>query len=320
QLGFALLDLHSGDEVILPSLTFAATAATIVQAGATPVFADVRATNAPWLSCERVRESIGPRTRAIVNVAYAGHPGEALALAELAAERGLSLIEDAAHAAGAWAGSRHVGTIGRLGAFSFFANKNLALGEGGMLVTDDLALAERARLLRSHGLSADTWARHRSVAGDYDVVEPGFNLRLDEPRAALGTRLLMRLASDNRCRTDLAHRYIDALGDLEGARPAFIPDGDVTCAWHIFPLLLGRDVDRAAFRAGMSRAGVQTSVHYPPLHLTTAFSSRSTSALLFTEKYGCGTVTVPLFPHMTSLQQECVIRAIKAVIGYLSDI
>ena len=143
QLALALLDLEPGDEVILPSLTFAATAATIVQAGATPVFADVRAINAPWLSCDRVDESIGPRTRAIINVSYAGHPGETLAIAELAAERGLTLIEDAAHAAGAWAGSRHVGTIGRLGAFSFFANKNLPLGEGGMLVTDDLALAER---------------------------------------------------------------------------------------------------------------------------------------------------------------------------------
>jgi dTDP-4-amino-4,6-dideoxygalactose transaminase len=315
QLGLALLDLRCGDEVILPSLTFAATAATIVQAGATPVFADIRATNAPWLSCERVRESIGPRTRGIVNVAYAGHPGETLAIAELAAERGVTLIEDAAHAAGAWAGSRHVGTIGRLGAFSFFANKNLPLGEGGMLVTGEVALAKRARLLRSHGLTTDTWSRHQgSIVHDYDVVEPGFNLRLDEPRAALGTRLLARLAADNRRRAELAERYIDALSNLDGACPAFVPDRGVTCAWHIFPLLLRREVDRAKFRAHVHRAGVQTSVHYPPLHLTTAFSPRSASQLSSTEEYARRTVTVPLFPHMTSLQQECVISAVKAAI------
>jgi dTDP-4-amino-4,6-dideoxygalactose transaminase len=313
QLGLALLDLKPGDEVILPSLTFAATAATIVQAGATPVFADVRATDAPWLSCERVSESIGPRTRAIVNVAYAGHPGETLAIAELAAEHGLILIEDAAHAAGAWAGSRHVGTIGRLGAFSFFANKNLPLGEGGMLVTDDLALAERARLLRSHGLSSGTWDRHRGpVVHDYDVVEPGFNLRLDEPRAALGTRLLTRLPADNHRRAKLAERYVDALGHCGDVRPVFVSDSDVTCAWHIFPLLLGRDVDRPAFRARMHQVGVQTSVHYPPLHLTTAFSARSGSSLSCTEEYGQRTVTIPLFPHMTSLQHDCVVNAVNA--------
>jgi dTDP-4-amino-4,6-dideoxygalactose transaminase len=315
QLGLALLDLQPGDEVILPSLTFAATAATIVQAGARPIFADVRATNAPWLSYDRVRGAIGPRTRAIVNVAYAGHPGETTAIAELAAERGLTLIEDAAHAAGAWAGSRHVGTIGRLGAFSFFANKNLPLGEGGMLVTDDLALAERARLLRSHGLSSGTWDRHRgSVVFDYDVIETGFNLRLDEPRAALGTRLLARLLADNRRRAEIAERYVDALGGVDGARPAFAPEPGVICAWHIFPLVLGRDVDRAAFRAHMHRAGVQTSVHYPPLHLTTAFSTRSEAQLSSTEEYGRRTVTVPLFPHMTNVQQQCVSKAIKAAI------
>jgi dTDP-4-amino-4,6-dideoxygalactose transaminase len=314
QLALALLDLEPDDEVILPSLTFAATAATIVRAGATPVFADVRATDAPWLSCERVDGSIGPRTRAIVNVAYAGHPGETLALADLAAARGVTLIEDAAHAAGAWAGPRHVGTIGRLGAFSFFANKNLSLGEGGMLVTDDLALAERARLLRSHGLSSGTWDRHHGpVVHDYDVVEPGFNLRLDEPRAALGIRLLERLAADNRRRGELAQHYVDAFGDLEGVCPAFVPDRDVTCAWHIFPLLLRRDLDRAAFRARMHRAGVQTSVHYPPLHMTTAFSTHSGPALTCTEEYGRRTVTVPLFPHMTSLQQQCVINAVKSL-------
>ena len=188
QLICAGIRLSPGDEVVLPSLTFAATAAAVVHAGATPVFADVRGERRPWLSADAAKAALGPRTRAIVTVSYAGHPGEARELRELAHERGLVLIEDAAHALGASVDSRFAGTIGDAGAFSFFANKNLPLGEGGMVVTDDPELAERARLLRSHGLTSDTWARHQGGEIDYDVLEPGFNFRLDEARAALGRR------------------------------------------------------------------------------------------------------------------------------------
>ena len=318
QLSCAVLDLEPGDEVVLPSLTFAATAATVVHAGGTPVFVDVRAPDAPWLSCDQVRAAIGPKTRAIVNVSYAGHPGEVLAMARLASDRGLILIEDAAHAAGAWVGDRHVGTIGRMGAFSFFANKNLAMGEGGMLVTDDPQLAARARRLRSHGLSSDTWRRHAGAELDYDVLEAGFNLRLDEPRAALGTRLLARLAADNRRRTERAKLYTAALEGIKGAVPALSPDPEMSCAWHIFPLLLAPEIDRAAFRAHLHDSGVQTSVHYPPLHLTSAFSAWAGPPLPCTEDYGRRTVTVPLFPHLTKIQQQTVIDAIKGGIERLT--
>ena len=141
--------IEAGDEVVLPSLTFAATAAAAVQAGATPVFADIRDVGRPWLSSDSVEAAISPRTRAIINVAYAGHPGEVLELRKLANSRGLVLIEDAAHALGATIAEKSAGTIGDAGAFSFFANKNMPLGEGGMLVTDDDSVARRARLLRS---------------------------------------------------------------------------------------------------------------------------------------------------------------------------
>ena len=118
-------------------------------------------------------------------MAYGGHPGETAALADLARERGLALLEDAAHAAGSRLGGRHLGTFGAAGAFSFFSNKNLAVGEGGMVVTDDDELAARMRLLRSHGMTTLTWDRHRGHASGYDVVALGFNYRIDEPRAAL---------------------------------------------------------------------------------------------------------------------------------------
>jgi dTDP-4-amino-4,6-dideoxygalactose transaminase len=314
QLVCAGLGLDANDEVVLPSLTFAATAAAVVHAGAVPVFADICAPERPWLSPDAVASASTDRTRAIVNVSYAGHPGEVTALRELAVSRGVPLIEDAAHALGARIGQQMVGTAGVAGTFSFFANKNMALGEGGMVVTNDAVLADRMRLLRSHGLTADTWARHTGERVDYDVVEPGFNFRLDEPRAALGLLLLKRLESDNADRERLAHGYFQALDGVPGVSAAISLDGpacDLRSAWHVFPLLLDQSIDREAFRHCLRGAGVQTSVHYPPLHLSTGFARWAGKALPVTEDYGRRTVTIPLFPHMSERQQEVVVDAIR---------
>jgi dTDP-4-amino-4,6-dideoxygalactose transaminase len=302
----------AGDEVIVPSLTFAATASTVVAAGARPVFADVRALDRPWLAADSVEAAIGPRTRAIVTVSYGGHPGEAGQLRALADARGLLLVEDAAHAVGAELAGRAAGTYGHAGAFSFFANKNLHLGEGGMLVTDDARLYERARLLRSHGLTADTWARHRAGDADYDVLVPGFNYRLDEPRAALGRLLLTRLPADNRRRAHLAAAYASALMKTPDVAPAIAArDPAVRCAWHIYPVLLAAALSRRDFRRRLRDAGVQTSIHYPPLHLTSAFAAEPAPALPLTEEYGRRTVTLPLFAHMTEDQQRRVVAAVQ---------
>jgi dTDP-4-amino-4,6-dideoxygalactose transaminase len=319
HLSCVALGLRAGDEVLLPSLTFAATAAAVTHTGATPVFVDVRSARRPWLSADAVQAAIGPRTRAIVNVSYGGHPGEAIALGELARAQGLVLIEDAAHALGTRAGGRHAGTIGIAGAFSFFANKNLPMGEGGMLVTDDPELARRAALLHSHGLSTETWSRHRGEAAGYEVLEPGFNYRLDEARAALGVLLLRRLTSDNQRRGALAARYRTELGRLEGVRPVLQPpEPGSDCAWHICPLILDPGIDRDTFRSRLGAEGVQTSVHYPPLHLTRAFATAGAPKLPMTESYARGTVTVPLFPHMSDGQQAHVIDSIATGIRTLT--
>lgn len=309
QLICAAIRLAPGDEVVVPSLTFAATAAAVVHAGATPVFADTAGQFQPWLSAASVEAALSPRTRAIITVGYAGHPGAVDELARLADERGLILLEDAAHALGTRLGDRCAGTFGAAGAFSFFANKNLPLGEGGMVATSDPELAVRARLLRSHGLTSDTWARHRGDAVDYDVVEPGFNFRLDEARAALGRRLLARLDDDNRRRTTLADRYREALTALGWVRPAVDVGPGVQSAWHIYPVLLEPGVDRAELRERLRSAGVQTSVHYPPLHLTRAFATGR--PLPVTEDYARRTVTLPLFPHLTEAQQGLVLDALS---------
>lgn len=304
------IGLGPGDEVVLPSLTFAATAATVSQTGATPVFADIRAPDRPWLSTDAAESAIGPRTRAVVAVSYGGHPGELQGLRELAGAHRLALVEDAAHALGSRLGARHLGTFGDAGAFSFFANKNLPLGEGGMLVTDDDAIARRARLLRSHGLSSGTWQRHHGGDVDYDVIEPGFGYRLDEARAALGLMMLPRLAERNARRAAHAERYRLALARIGGVRSAIGQTPGVTNAWHIQPLLLDEGIDRSAFRARLRDAGVQTSMHYPPLHLTRAFGSQPRLRLTVTEDYAARTVTVPLFPHMSAMQCSHVIEAV----------
>ena len=303
--------LAPGDEVVVPSLTFAATAAAVVNAGATPVFADVRGDAGHGCRLRRWGR-LGPRTRALITVSYAGHPGEAVTLRELADEHGLLLIEDAAHALGATVEGRFTGTIGDAGAFSFFANKNLPLGEGGMVVTDDAGLAERARLLRSHGLSSGYVGPPPRGEIDYDVLEPGFNFRLDEPRAALGLRLLARLPAETRRRAALAAHYTDELRSVAGVRPAIEFEPGVDSAWHIFPLLLDPPVDRSELRRRLREQGVQTSVHYCPLHLTRAFAS--TQTLPATENYASRTLTVPLFPHMTEAQQGHVLDALSAAL------
>src|SRR4051812_16565672 len=209
-----------GDEVIVPSLTFVATVNAIRYTGATPVFADIAGLDAPWLSAAAAEAAITPRTKAIMHMAYGGHPGEVRELAALGERHGLLLLEDAAHAAGTRLAGRHAGTFGRAGAFSFFSNKNLAVGEGGAVVTDDDEEAATMRLLRSHGMTTLSWDRHRGHATGYDVVQLGFNYRIDEPRAALATRRLARLDAENAHRAALVSAYHTALAGVPEVRPA----------------------------------------------------------------------------------------------------
>ena len=306
----AAAGLGPGDEVVVPSMTFVATVNAIAYTGATPVFADVHGLTEPWLVPATVEAVTTPRTRAIMAMAYGGHPGATVALAQLAGERGLALLEDAAHAAGSRVAGRHLGTFGLAGAFSFFSNKNLGVGEGGMVVTDDDDVAARMRLLRSHGMTTLTWDRHRGHASDYDVVAVGFNYRIDEPRAALARRRLARLDADNARRAELDARYRDRLGDAAGLKLALEPPAGAQPAHHLFTVVLDAGVERAAFREAMAARGIQTSVHYPPVHRLSAHARAID--LPVTEAYGERAVTLPLFATMTNGQQDAVVDAVRA--------
>ena len=303
--------LGPGDEVIVPSLTFVATVNAIAYTGATPVFADIAAPTEPFLAEGSCRSALTERTRAIMTMHYGGHPGELAAMAKLAAERDLVLLEDAAHAVGSRLDGRQLGTFGAGGAFSFFSNKNLSVGEGGMVVTDSDDLAQQMRLLRSHGMTTLSWDRHRGHATAYDVVATGFNYRIDDPRSALALSRLERLDDENAARGRLDARYRTLLEDVDGVDlVAAPPDGSVS-AHHLFTVVLDESIDRDAFRAALADRGVQTSVHYPPVHRFSIYAG-SGATLQLTDAYAAHTVTLPLFAHMTEEQQDTVVGAVRA--------
>ena len=304
--------LGPGDEVVVPSLTFVATANAIRYAGATPAFADVVAPDRPWLSAEATEAALGDQTKAIMNMTYGGHPGQSAELAELAAERGVILLEDTAHGLGGSLDRKQLGTFGVAGAFSFFSNKNLPVGEGGMVVTDDEEFAARVRLLRSHGMTSLTWDRHRGHASSYDVVELGFNYRIDEPRAALAAARLAKLDRDNEMRARAAGLYRDRLESIAGIAPAMPEREGERSAHHLFTVLVDAGVDRDAVREGLTTERVQTSVHYPPIHSFTAYRDSGLDAEVpITEDYARRAITLPLFPAITDTQIGEVCEALE---------
>jgi dTDP-4-amino-4,6-dideoxygalactose transaminase len=306
--------LGPGDEVIVPSLTFVATVNAIAYTGACPVFADIAGVDQPWLSAATCERAITDRTRAVLNVAFGGHCGEIDALAELCQRHGVLLLEDAAHAAGSRLDGRHLGTLGTASAFSMFSNKNLAVGEGGIVVTSDQAFAAQVRLLRSHGMTSMTWDRHRGHASDYDVVALGFNYRIDEPRAALASSRLARLDPDNARRARIDAFYREQLAELD-VTVALGPVEGLESAHHLFVIVLPEGSDRGAFRRQLAEEGIQTSLHYPPVHSMTVHAGGA--ELPVTDSYAARAVTLPMFATMADTQVETVVRVTKATLARL---
>ena len=306
----------AGDEVILPSLAFVAAANVVRHAGATPVLCDVCGGDDLNLDPVDVRAAITPRTKALLVLHYGGYPCDMDALLELADEHGLILIEDAAHAPLArWRG-RACGTLGAVGCFSFFANKNLPVGEGGMVVTDDDGIASRVRLLRSHGMTTMTWDRARGHAGSYDVPFAGFNYRLDEVRAAIGLVQLDRLERQNEARRRIVSRYRDMVEAVDGLTMPYanVPSHAVSSA-HLAVVLLPEHTDRAGVRERMLAEGVQTSVHYPPIHSFSGYESVARRRRLpRTDDVAGRLLTLPLFPHLRDDQAEHVVRTLRAAV------
>src|SRR5215210_5383809 len=312
HLALLALDCGPGDEVILPSLTFVAAANMIRRVGATPVFCDIVGEGDLNLDPEDVDRAVSPATKAVLVLHYGGFACDMASVLEIARTNGLRIIEDSAHAPGSRWNGRSCGTIGDIGCFSFFSNKNLAIGEGGMVTTDDDELAERLRLLRSHGMTTLTWDRHRGHASTYDVVLPGLNYRLDEIRAAMGLVQLRFLSEENTARARLARLYGEALDGVNGYAMAFSDRlGDPSSAHHLAVALVPDAASRDRIRAELVERRIQTSVHYPPIHGFSAYRDLEPSrSLPQTDDAAARLLTLPLFARMTDEQLGLVVDAL----------
>ena len=314
HLALLAVGCKPGDEVVVPSLNFVAAANTIKHTGAEPVFCDIVGPEELNLDPADVEAAVTPRTKALIVLHYAGYPCDMPAIDEVAERHNLVVVEDAAHAPGASLDGRMCGTLGRVGCFSFFANKNLPVGEGGLIVTDDDELAARLRLLRSHGMTTLTWDRHRGHASTYDVVLPGFNYRLDEVRAAVGLVQLRRLPGENAGRARIAARYRAALEGQKGLTIPFGEEGGRVPSHHLAVVLLPEGTDRAAVRTALDEQGVQTSVHYPPIHTFSAYRSESRRPLPHTDAVAERLLTLPLYGRMTDEQADLVIETLTGAL------
>jgi dTDP-4-amino-4,6-dideoxygalactose transaminase len=325
HLAFLSLGLGPGDEVIQPALNFVAAANMTVAVGATPVFADILSLSEPTLDPKRVERLITRRTKAVVVMHYGGNLCRMASFVNLCKERGLALIEDACHAVGATYQDPEqrppdgvmAGSIGDISAFSFFANKNLAAGEGGMVVTNRDDVADRIKLLRSHGMTTVTWDRHQGHAASYDVLANGYNYRLDELHAALGRVQLSKLAANNERRRELARLYWDQLRCLEAQgwilpfreRPKPDPKPrDASSACHLFILVAPDSERRRRSAETLKAAGVQTSLHYPCIPDFSTFAQHGGAELEISREFSGREISLPMFPAMTKAQVQDVCK------------
>lgn len=312
HLALLALGIGSGDEVIVPAQTFVADINAVMLAGAQPVLADCTSFDDWNPSPLDIERKITSRTKAVMIVHYAGVPCDLDAISALCARNGLKLIEDCAHAPGAIYKGRSVGTFGDVGCWSFFTNKNLSVGEGGMVTTLSAELDREMRYLRSHGMTTLTLDRHKGRAITYDVVRPGLNYRIDEMRAALGLVQLSKLPAANAARKRIVQRYRDAFSSLEQLRIPFPEVPGIEPSYHIFPVLLPEDMDRMKVIEALKAQGVQSSIHYPAIHEFSAYAGKDLGETPIADAVSRRELTLPLYPGMTDEDVQTVIAAFRS--------
>lgn len=316
HLANLVLGIGTGDEVILPSMTFVATVNAVLYTGAIPIFADIKGLDDFNVAPEEIEKKITPRTKAICVVHYGGYPADMDRILAIAKRHGLRVIEDAAHAIGAELNSQKVGAIGDIGCFSFFSNKNITTGEGGMLVTQDLDLAQRARRLRSHGMTSLSWDRFKGHASNYDVTDLGFNYRTTEIASAIGRIQLRKLQRNNIKRSKITEEYKKNLKDLKGLHLPFTHYLGKP-SYHLFPIILPNRDQRDRLQMKLRKAGIQTSVHYPPVHLFSHYRKTyeySKGDLPKTEEVYQRELSLPLYPQLSLKWVQHISDVIKSSI------
>lgn len=310
HLALVILGIKEGDEVIVPSLTFVATANAVKYVNAKPVFADIISLEEPTIDPDDIRAKIGPKTKAIIVMHYAGFPCRMAEIMQIAKEHKLKVIEDACHGPLSEYKGKKLGTIGDIGCFSFFSNKNISTGEGGMLVTNNPDFDQQARLLRSHGMTTMSYQRASGHATEYDVVRLGYNYRMDDIHAAIGLAQLDKLQKDLEQRANVRSWYLDALKDNPNIIIPFAEHSDFASN-YIFPIVI-KNADRDkkdAARNKIHETGIQTSVHYPAVHRFSSFKDVYTK-LPITDIYCETTLTLPMYAKLSRSQIDEIARVV----------
>jgi perosamine synthetase len=308
-----------GDEVIVPALTFAASANAVLYQGGVPVFADVRG-DTLCVDAADVAARLTPRTRAIVAVDYAGQPADLDEIRAVGRERGLVLIEDAAHALGAEYRGRRIGGLADLTTFSFHPVKHVTTGEGGLVTTPSPEMDARLRRFRNHGLATESAVRHERGDEYSPMVELGYNYRLTDLGCALGLSQLGKLEPLLKRRGELAQRYGTELGDQPGVTlPAVAPG--VRHAWHIFPVLLDLErlaADRRTILAALRAENIAATVHYVPVYWHPYYQGLGYRRGLCPRAEWAfeRLLTLPLFPAMTDDDADDVLAALRKVLAH----
>ena len=309
HMALLALDIKEGDEIITPSLTFIADQNVTQITGAKNVLADISSMEDWSVDPDDISAKITPKTKAVMIVHYAGFACDMERITALCKKHGLPLIEDCAHSPGADYKGQPLGTFGDIAAFSFFANKNIAIGEGGMVVTRNADLYEKLRLLRSHGMSVASFDRYKGRAVSYDVQSPGLNYRIHEISSALGLVQLEKLADANEKRKKLVEHYHSRLDKIPSVSIPFKNFSRGKPNYHIMPILLSEKTDRAAVIESMKQDGVQTSIHYPAIQNFSAYKDKLNSTPK--AEYVCThELTLPLYPTMTTEEVDIVCDAL----------
>lgn len=326
HLALEAMGVGPDDEVIVPTWTFAASAEVVAYRGARPVLVDVDAATLN-ATPEAIIAAVTPRTRAVIVVHVAGRPIEIERLVTLLEPRGIGIVEDAAHAFPSRVGGpdgRYAGTFGTVGAYSFYATKTITTGEGGMLVTDDPAIADRARLMSLHGISRTAWNRYAaSGSWYYEIEDVGFKYNMTDMAAAIGLVQLDRAEELLAARRDLSRRYTACLRGSKIANlveiPADAPDG--SHAWHLYIIrlaLAGQRIDRGQVIDGLKELGIGTSVHFIPLHLHPYYRRewgyRPEDCPVATAEYE-RVISLPLWPGMSGDDIDRVVSGLEAILG-----
>ena len=312
HLACRALGLGQGDEVICPALTFVATSNAILYVGAKPVFADIAGEDDFNISLSDIERKISKKTKAIMVMHYGGYPCKMDQIRRIARKHNLFVIEDSAHALGADYKGIKCGALSDVGIFSFFPNKNMTTGEGGMVVTSDKKIADTVRLLRSHGMSKTTWDRFKGRANSYDVLDLGYNYRPSEINAALGIEQLRKISANNKKRERLTLMYRKAMKGFPNCSLPFLTNSGRS-SYHIFPILLSKKISRNKFIEYLRQRSIQSSIHYPPIHKFLYYKRILGKGISLpkTEYIGEHELTLPLYPQMSMLQVAYVVDALK---------